>query len=152
MNNIMDDLSLSDDLSSPSTKGLQTFDAKERGAKKSPATATRKQNNKYQKGSPAKKEKQAGHVFEVQDLGQLLGELDTNINAKTINQLHQTLDGANAFFQKTSGIMKKKKKTDTDSPKKKGDKDEPKVKKFMLRKKINVDKHGFELVEPSPRE
>jgi hypothetical protein len=47
--------------------------------------------------------------------------------------------------------MKKKKKTDTDSPKKKGENDEPKVKKFMLRKKIHVDKHGFELVEPSPR-
>jgi hypothetical protein len=29
-----------------------------------------------------------------------------------------------------------------------GEKDEPKVKKFMLRKKINVDRHGFELVEP----
>ena len=149
----MDDLSLSDDLSSPSTKGIATIDAKERGTKNSPATATKKPHNKFQKGSPAKKEKQQpGHAFEVQDLGQFLGELDTNLNAKTLNQLHQTLDGANAFFQKTSGIMKKKKKTDTDSPKKKGDNDEPKVKKFMLRKKINVDKHGFEIVEPSPKQ
>lgn len=50
------------------------------------------------KGSPKKQEKQGANVFEVQDLGQLLGELDTNLNAKTLNQLHNTLDGANAFF------------------------------------------------------
>ena len=89
----MDDLSLSDDLSDPSTKGLGTpFDAHERGNKGSPQTATKKSPFKA-KGSPNKKEKQAGHVFEVQDLGQLLGELDTNLNAKTLNQLHNTLDG-----------------------------------------------------------
>ena len=84
-------------------------------------------------------------MFEVQDLGQLLGELDTNLNAKTLNQLHNTLDGANAFFQKTSSIIKKKKKgADEEGVKKKGDGDEPKIKKFLLRKKIQVDKYGLE--------
>lgn len=88
----------------------------------------------------------------MEDLSQLLGELDTNLNAKTLNQLHNTLDGQSAFFQKTSSILNKKKKQNVDGIGKKQDKDEPRVKKFMLRKIINVDKHGFELQEPSAKD
>ena len=83
-----------------------------------------------------------------QDLGALIGQLNQNLNARTINQLENALDGQNAFFQKKSMFAGKKKKVQSQgsSDKKNG---EPAKKQVLIRKTIMVDKFGFEVTEKS---